>query len=184
MTKKFIKSSRYTFSRIMIFGRPGSGKSTFAYALHKSINLPLHHLDKHFFTKNWVERDTQEFLRIQQSIVDEDLWIIDGNSIKSLEMRYARADLVLHFNYPRWICYWRVFKRIFDKNLEIDDRAECCPERASWKLLKYMWGYEKRVEEPIAYLKDKYPNVPFVEISNDRELNTFERDLIDCEEVG
>ena len=107
----------------MIFGRPGSGKSTFTNALHKTTGLPLHHLDKHFFTKNWIERDTQEFLKIQQSIVDTNSWIIDGNSIKSLEMRYRRADLVLYLNFPRWLCYIRVFKRIFDKSIEIDDRA-------------------------------------------------------------
>lgn len=159
----------------MIFGRPGSGKSTFALALHKTTKLPLHHLDKHFFTKNWVERDTQEFLKIQQSIVDTDCWIIDGNSIKSLELRYSKADLVLHFNYPKWICYFRVFKRIFAKNSEIDDRAECCPEGVSWKLLKYMWDYEKRVEEPMAYLQEKYPDVPFVEIKSDQELRVTEQ---------
>lgn len=157
----------------MIFGRPGSGKSTFALALHKATKLPVHHLDKHFFTKNWIERDTQEFLKIQQSIVNTDSWIVDGNSIKSLEMRYAKTDLVLHFNYPRWICYFRVFKRIFSKDSEIDDRAECCPEGVSWKLIKYMWSYEKRVKEPIAYLKEKYPDVSFIEIKSDQELRAF-----------
>ncbi len=175
MGKKVDKPASDKFSRIMIFGRSGSGKSTFALALHKSTRLPLHHLDKYFFTKNWAERDTHDFLSIQQSIVNEDFWIIDGNSIKSLEMRYARADLVMHLNYPRWICYWRVFKRIFDKNLEIDDRAEYCPERVSWKLLKYMWSYERRVDRPIAYLKEKYPDIPFVEIKNDHDLRMMEQ---------
>ncbi len=107
--------------------------------------------------------------------MNEYSWIIDGNSTKSLEIRYSRADLVLHFNYPQWICYFRVFKRIFDKNSDIDDRAECCPERASWKLLKYMWGYEKRVEEPIAYLREKYPDVPFIEIKNNPDLRMIEQ---------
>ena len=101
----------------MIFGRSGSGKSTFAHDLHKITGLPLYHLDKYFFTRNWVERDKQEFLDIQQSIVDTHFWIIDGNSIKSLEMRYRRADLVLYLNFPRWLCYIRVFKRIFDNFL-------------------------------------------------------------------
>ena len=157
-------------NRIMIFGRPGSGKSTFALHLSKTTNLPLHHLDKYFFTKNWAERDTQEFLEIQQSIVDRDTWIIDGNSIKSLEMRYSRANLVLHFNYSRWICYFRVFKRMFHKNPEIDDRAKDCPEKISWKLLKYMWSYKQRVSATIAYLRKKYPRVPFVEIRNNKNL--------------
>jgi len=157
----------------MIFGRPGSGKSTFTNVLHKTTGLPLHHLDKHFFTKNWIERDTQEFLKIQQSIVDTNSWIIDGNSIKSLEMRYSRADLVLYLNFPRWLCYIRVFKRIFDKNIAIDDRAEGCRDSASWKLLEYMWTFDQRVAKPITYLREKYPDAPFVKISNDRDFRDF-----------
>lgn len=50
--------------KIMIFGRPGSGKSTFATWLSQSLDLPLHHLDKHFYIRNWVERDYNEFLQI------------------------------------------------------------------------------------------------------------------------
>jgi len=155
----------------MIFGRPGSGKSTLALTLHKITKLSLHHLDKYFFVNNWTERDTQEFLDIQESLVKRTKWIIDGNSIKSLEIRYSRADLVLFLNYPRWICYYRALKRIFSKNLEIDDRAEECTEKVSWKLLKYMWSFDQRVEKPIAYLREKYPEVKFIEIKKDQELH-------------
>ncbi len=158
-------------SRIMIFGRPGSGKSTFALTLHKITGLPLHHLDKHFFVNNWIERDTQEFLSIQESLVNEDKWIIDGNSIKSLEIRYSKAGLVLFLNYPRWFCYYRVLRRIFSKNLEIDDRAEGCHESVSCKLLKYMWSFDQRVEKPITYLREKYPAVRFIEIKNTDALH-------------
>ena len=58
--------------------------------------------------------------------MNQERWIIDGNSTKSLEMRYSKADLVLYFNYPRYLCYWRIFKRLFYKNKLIDDRAEGC----------------------------------------------------------
>ena len=68
--------------RIMIMGRSGSGKSTFAYRLHVQTKLPLYHLDKYFFTDFWVEQDYQQFLGLQQSFVNEDEWIIDGNSTK------------------------------------------------------------------------------------------------------
>ncbi len=154
----------------MVFGRPGSGKSTFAHDLHKITCLPLHHLDKHFFTRNWIERNTQEFLDIQQSIVDTNYWIIDGNSIKSLEMRYPKADLVLCINFPRWICLYRILKRILFPNTKINDRAEGCKDSLSWKLLEYTWTFDQRVEKSIKYLREKYPNVPFMKISKDQEL--------------
>jgi len=161
----------------MIFGRSGRGKSTFAFALSKALRLPLHHLDKHFFPANWIERNYQEFLETQRSIVATPSWIIDGNSTKSLEIRYSKADLVLYFNYPRWLCYWRILKRIFYKNSELDDRAEECYERITWNLLRYMWSFETRVADKIKMLRTKYSITPFIEIKNDRSLSQLKKEL-------
>ena len=160
----------------MIFGRPGGGKSTFALRLHKQTGIPLHHLDRHFFESNWVERDYQEFLKIQQSLVEGTLWIIDGNSLKSLEMRYARADVVVYFNYPRWICYWRILKRLFDKNPEIKDRADGCRETIRFGLLHYIWGFENRVANQIRGFQKQYPNAKFIEIKSDKDLQKLENE--------
>jgi adenylate kinase family enzyme len=157
----------------MIFGRPGSGKSTFALKLHKETGIPLHHLDKHFFEKNWVERDYNEFLSIQRAMVDGPKWIIDGNSTKSLEMRYSRADVVLYFNYPAPICLVRLLKRLLRKNPEIQDRAEGCNEKIRLQLIKYMWGFNHRVEKQLHEYKIKYPHVTFIEIDSDKSLISF-----------
>jgi adenylate kinase family enzyme len=51
----------------MVFGLPGSGKSTFATQLAYSLGLPIYHLDKYFYVGNWVEREYQEFLDIQKN---------------------------------------------------------------------------------------------------------------------
>jgi adenylate kinase family enzyme len=86
-------------TKIMIIGRPGSGKSTFAICLANILNIRVFHLDKYFFEKNWIERDYQEFLSSQEDMISRASWIIDGNSTKSYEMRYACADLCLYFNF-------------------------------------------------------------------------------------
>lgn len=164
-------------SRIMIFGRPGSGKSTFAHTLHLISKLPLHHLDKHYFISNWIERDKQEFLNIQQSFVNSKKWIIDGNSIQSLEIRYAKADLVLYINFPKWICIYRILKRILFPNTEIDDRADNCKDRISWKLLEYSWTFDQRVTKFLAYLREQYSEVKFIEITNSSMLQKLEDSL-------
>jgi adenylate kinase family enzyme len=163
--------------RIMIFGRPGSGKSTFAYLLSKKLNVPLYHLDKHFYKEKWVERPYQEFLDIQQTMIDSPSWIIDGNNTRSLESRYRKADLVIYFNYPRYICYYRIFKRLFFKNSALDDRAPECPETVRFSLLKYMWSFEKRIAHQIEKLKNNYPDTRFIEIKSDRQLATLIKTL-------
>lgn len=166
------------YKNIMIFGRPGSGKSTFALALHKAIGIPLHHLDKHFYEANWVERNYQEFMQIQQSIVEQNEWIIDGNNTKSLELRYSHANLVLYFNYPRWLCYLRTFKRLFSKRADIDDKALGCKETVRFSLLRYMWSYEDRVINQISDLKARLPQVEFIEITNDRQMKRILNKII------
>lgn len=163
-------------NRIMIFGRPGSGKSTFALKLHKRTGIPLYHLDRYFFVENWIERDYAEFLRIQEDIVDNKEWIIDGNSIRSLEVRYACADICLFFNYPKARCLWRILKRVYDKkNIDINDRAEGCSERFSWKLIRYMWNFRARVNDKVNILRQRYPNVIFIEVKNDNDLPIITR---------
>lgn len=164
--------------RIMVIGRPGSGKSTLALALKTGLHLPLYHLDKYFFLSNWIERDYQEFLTIQQQFVESECWIIDGNSTKSFEVRYSQADTCLYFNFPRWLCYWRVFKRRFSKNPAIDDRAPDCKEIVSRSLLRYMWAYEKRVHFLLNTLKQKYPHVNFIELRTNRDISLLEKNIL------
>lgn len=162
------------YSRICIFGRPGSGKSTFALKLSQKTGLPLYHLDKYFFTANWVERDYQEFLAIQQNIVNQERWIVDGNSLKSLEMRYSRAQIVLYFNYSKWVCLFRLIKRKLFKDKNIKDRAEGCKENIRWSLIKYMWTFETRLNNRLTHqlkeFKIKYPKVKFIEMRDNRDM--------------
>jgi adenylate kinase family enzyme len=161
----------------MIFGRPGSGKSTFALQLGKHCNLPVHHLDRFFFCSGWQERDYQEFMAIQEQFVAEDRWIIDGNSIQSLETRYARADLVLYFKFSPFVCMWRLLKRFFRKDQTIQDRAPECPETITWKLLRYMWGFDARVAAQLKELQRKYPGVACHIITNNAELEAIKKQL-------
>jgi len=163
--------------RIMIFGRPGSGKSTFALKLHRATGIPLHHLDCHFYVENWVERNYEEFLNIQRNLVDEEQWIIDGNATKSLGMRYAYATTCIYFNRPRWLCYWRVLKRRFTKDPAIKDRAPQCKETISWSLLKYMWEFEDRVAGTVKILRELHPHVQFIEICTQAELQELQQKI-------
>ncbi len=165
--------------RIMIFGRPGSGKSTFAVELSQKTKLPLYHLDCYFYISNWIERDYDEFLAIQKTLVAQEHWIIDGNATRSLEMRYQRADIVLYFCYPRLLALWRIIKRrFFKKDPRIKDRAPGCSEKIDWKFIKYVWTFENRVKDKIAYLRSHYPHVKFYVIHNDHERDEIMQKLI------
>ena len=157
-------------TRIMIFGKPGAGKSTFALALHKKLGLPLYHLDRHFFTHGWTKRTYADFMRIQHEFVNQDTWIIDGNCTRSLETRYARANICIYFNYPRWRCLLGIFKRLLCKDRTIQDRAEECYEKVTGELISYLWTFEIRVHDAIANLRTHYPQVHFIEVRSRYDL--------------
>jgi adenylate kinase family enzyme len=159
--------------RIVIFGIPGSGKSTFALKLSVLLNLPLFHLDKYFFVQGWKERDYEEFLQIQKGLVDQDCYIMDGNAIRSLEMRFHRADIIIYFRFNRLLCLWRIFKRWIWKDQRIDDRAEGCSETICFSLIRYLWQFPKRVKQSIEGLHLRYPNALFYEFSSDKQASAF-----------
>lgn len=153
----------------MIFGRPGSGKSTFALKLASTLNIPLLHVDKYFFKRNWETRDTAEFIAWQQGAVAQPEWIIDGNAMRSLEIRYQKADIALCFYLPLCQCMWRILKRrCVARESGIDDRAEDCREQVSLKLLYYIVFYKRKLQKLHA-LKQKYPATKLVYIRSDAD---------------
>lgn len=161
------------FDKIMVFGLPGSGKSTFATKLAQCLDLPICHLDKHFYIENWVERDYEEFLNIQRSFVDQSRWVIDGNAMRSLEMRFQRADVAIYFHYSVFICLWRILKRVFQKNWHIPDLAEGCTKSVRFRLIKYMFRFHRRYSPKINELRQTYPQVHFYVFRSDKEAAIF-----------
>ena len=132
---------------------------------------------QYFFTENWIPRETEEFLSIQRELVAKPRWIIDGNATKSLLMRAHEADLILYFNYPLWLCYYRVFKRLFTKDSAIEDRAQGCSEIISLSLLRYIYSFPQRVAQFTHHVRTNHPNTPFAVIKNNVQLTLLKKQL-------
>ncbi|MCH9630861.1 MAG: hypothetical protein S4CHLAM37_08670 [Chlamydiia bacterium] len=161
------------FQRVMVFGLPGSGKSNFCSRLAKLTSLPLHHIDKHFFYPRWVSRDKEEVLNIQKQIIAEEKWILDGNSMRTLELRFQRADIAILFNFKLSVCFFRMVKRIFRKDRHIKDLPEGCKKSIRYSLIRYLIIYKKKYGPQIQSLKEKYPNVTFLEFTSDQDVEGF-----------
>lgn len=127
--------------KILIVGRPGSGKTTLAVKLANKLNLPLVHLDKIFWKPGWVEVDRTEFDTRLLAELEKDSWIIDGNYGRTIPLRLKYADTVICFEYPKILCIWRVLKRVtknFGKSRP--DMGENCPEKFDLEFLKFVWN--------------------------------------------
>lgn len=156
--------------RIAIIGLPGSGKSTFAIALGKILNIPVHHLDKHMF-EGRKKRNKDEFLVVKEALIKEDSWIIEGCSISTLEMRFAAADTIIYLNLPRLTCIWRVCKRMFFSNDHLSETG--CLNGVNWALIKYIWNFERDKREGIEDLRKRYPEVNFMVFHYQEDLEKY-----------
>lgn len=156
--------------KIAIIGLPGSGKSTFAIKLGKVLNIPVHHLDRHMFDGR-KKRDKEEFLVVKKSLLKESSWIIEGCSLTTLEMRFAQADTVIYFDFPRLLCIWRVFKRLFSFDTHLAETG--CLNGINWALIKYIWNFNRDKRPGIEELRKRYPNVKFIAFQNSQDLNEF-----------
>ncbi|GJM41872.1 MAG: hypothetical protein DHS20C20_21540 [Ardenticatenaceae bacterium] len=115
--------------RVLVIGSSGSGKSTLARQLGATLELPVIHLDRHFWHAGWVGTPKDEWHGTINKLVQRDAWVIDGNYRGTLNIRLKAADSVVFLDLPPWICAMRAIKRrIQYRNRPRPDIAEGCKE--------------------------------------------------------
>jgi adenylate kinase family enzyme len=122
--------------RILVDGMAGSGKSTFSRALSARIDLPVIHLDVHYWKPGWVKPSDDEWRATQRRLLAGDAWISDGNDLATLELRLERADTVILLETPWWTCAFRAFMRGLSK--PVGEMPEGC-EDSAWRRLRDEW---------------------------------------------
>ncbi|MDO5667168.1 MAG: hypothetical protein Q4G44_05020 [Alcaligenaceae bacterium] len=97
--------------KVLIIGCPGSGKSTFAKALHRKTALPLIHLDRLYWHADGTALERGIFKERLRDVLAQESWIIDGNYGSTLSMRLAACDTVFFLDYPTAVCLAGVLTR-------------------------------------------------------------------------
>lgn len=165
--------------RVMVIGCCGAGKSTLAKQIQQRTKLPLFHLDQLYWKANWEETPEEEWIPKAQEVVDKEEWIIDGNYSGTMDMRLERADTIIFLDRSRWLCLYRVFKRIIlNYGRTRADMAEGCKERFNWEFIVYVFHFND-VKRPkiIRRLKGGLKNKKVYVFKKDREVETFLKEL-------
>ncbi|NKB71619.1 MAG: hypothetical protein GKR89_31480 [Candidatus Latescibacteria bacterium] len=166
--------------RISIIGSAGAGKSTFAVRLGTLLELPVIHLDAHYWRPNWISPPRDEWrAQLQQLFQGED-WIMDGNYNNTLPERIAASDAVILLAFPRRICLYRVCKRALKYwgRSRPDLNAGCREHLPDRQFLRWIWNYPV-VNLPVTMqlLRDVEAEKEVVILRSNRDVERFLRTL-------
>lgn len=98
--------------KVLVIGCPGAGKSTFAGKLRDLTGLPLIYLDRIWHKADRTTVTREEFDAALEQAMSGEEWIIDGNYIRTLEMRLQNCDTVFFLDYPTELCLEGAASRI------------------------------------------------------------------------
>jgi adenylate kinase family enzyme len=137
-----LKVRRARVNKIALIGSGGSGKSTLAAKMGEKLNIKVWHLDRLLWKPNWTLTTREEQIAIQKELIGRQKWIIDGNYNSTLDIRLKAADTIIFLDLPRYICVFRVFKRMVKyRNQTRPDMREGCNEKVDFKFIKWVWDY-------------------------------------------
>ncbi len=96
-----------------MLGRGGAGKSTLARRLGERTGIPVVELDTVFWQEGLVARTAAEWTAIQQELIAEPKWIMDGDlgPYDVLDVRLRAADTVIVLDFSLARCAWRALRR-------------------------------------------------------------------------
>ena len=148
--------------RVMIIGCSGSGKSTFARALHQITGLPLFHLDMLYWNADKTTVDKAVFREKLSGTIQKSQWIIDGNYDSTIELRLKACDTVIFLDYPVDVCLNGIRERRGKARTDLPWIEKSDEEDAEF--IEFIKNYNSQNRPKVMALLDKY---------SDREIYIF-----------
>lgn len=100
-------------NKVVVFGKPGGGKSTLSRKLSAETGIKLCALDLIEYKKNGERASPEEFSKKHAELIDTDSWIIEGlGTLGSFWSRVDAADTLIYVDLPYHVHYWWVTKRL------------------------------------------------------------------------
>ena len=164
--------------RILVIGSGGAGKSTFAMELGEILELPVIHLDQAYWKPGWEKPSKDEWAKTVRDLVAKPEWIMDGNFGGTLPQRIKRADAIILLDISRWVCLWRVGRRILKyRGRHRPDMPPGCHERFDMEFIRWIWRYPaKSLPAKMALLSASGPDQRVVILKSMRDVRHFLED--------
>lgn len=160
--------------RIIVIGCGGAGKSTFSRKLSDKLDIPVYHLDKLFWNKGWVETPQEKFDSYIKEILNKDKWIMDGNYLRTLDLRAENADTIIFIDMPTYLCLYRIMKRrLIYIGRSRPDITVGCPEGMDFEFFKWVLTYNKKIRPTILNKMKEYKEKNVIIFNNRKDVKKF-----------
>ena len=155
--------------KVIVIGCPGSGKSTFARALHNKTGIPLYHLDMMYWNADKTTVEKSVFLERLSVVLAKDEWIIDGNYGSTMELRMAACDTVIFLDYPLDVCLDGIKERRGKPRsdmpwIETEEDAE---------FIEFIKKYNEQQKPKVLGLLEKYSDKNIIIFKNREQADAF-----------
>ena len=158
--------------KAIIIGCPGSGKSTFARALHERTGLPVYHLDMMFWNADRTIVDGEIFRERMNEVLQKEEWILDGNYGSTMELRMAACETVFFLDYPLEVCLAGVAARKGKPRPDMPwaERVDDVPDE---EFMGFIRGFEKNNRPQITELLEKYSQKDIIVFHSREEAQAY-----------
>jgi len=134
--------------RIAIIGCGGSGKTTLSRKLAEGLRAPMTHLDGLYYDSDWNTLPPEKFAALQETLVAEPRWVIDGNYASTLPIRLQRADTVIFLDLPPIVCLWGILQRRYQYRGG-QHTEQGVFDRIHWGFIRYILGYRRQMRPKV-----------------------------------
>ena len=130
--------------KVIVIGCGGAGKTTFSRQLGAILQLPIIHLDSHFWLPGWEAVPGEQWKKKVQGLIQQPAWIMDGNYGGTLDERISASDTIVFLDIGRFRCLHNVVRRrIKYAGTNRPELAEGNQERLSWSFILWIWTYRR-----------------------------------------
>ena len=146
----------HALKKVLVVGSGGAGKTTLAHQLGQMLDLPVIHLDQHFWQPGWTPTPKAEWRICVEALIRCEAWVMDGNFGGTFDLRFPAADTILFLDYPSLLCLLRSTKRQlrYWRRVRPDMAPGCLERLLDGEFIRWIWRYRKdsrpRLENALA----------------------------------
>ncbi|HEV8227196.1 MAG TPA: shikimate kinase [Methylomirabilota bacterium] len=169
--------------RIVVIGATGSGKSTFAQRLARSLGVTFVELDALFWESNWTPTPPDIFRARVELATRAPAWVVAGNYRHVRDIVWPRAGVIVWLDYPLPLVFWRLTVRtvrrvvtrevLWSGNREnLGEHLMLWSERSLYHwLLKTYWRYKR--EYPSLFALPEHAHIEIIHLRAPREAEQW-----------